>query len=80
MSPFCPRLKKKLWSITRSIFLLVGTPSAPRPELASRGAEHSLLWRMSFYIFDILFVSPNMLCVMIFMASLFWLAVGPWSL
>ena len=28
------------------------------PELASRRAEHSLLWWMSFYIFDILFLSP----------------------
>ena len=31
-----------------------------RPEVASRWAEHSLLWRMSLYIFDILHFSPNM--------------------
>ena len=43
--------------------LLVGTP-----ELPSRRVEHSLLWRMPLYIFDILFLSPYM-CVIIFMAS-----------
>ena len=48
---FRPRLKKKLVSISRSIFLLVGTPSAHGSELASRGAEHSLLLRMSFVNF-----------------------------
>ena len=36
--------------------LLVGTPSVFGPKLASRRAEHSLLWRTSLYIFfDILF-------------------------
>ena len=38
--------------------LLVGTTSALGPELAFRCAEHSLLWRMSLYVFDILFYSP----------------------
>ena len=33
---------------------------SPLPELASRWVEYSLLWRMSLYIFDILFLSPWM--------------------
>ena len=39
----------------RPLWLLVGTPLVLGPELASRRAEHSLLWRMSLYIFDKLF-------------------------
>ena len=50
----------------RPLWLLVGTPSVLGPELASGWADHSLLWWMSLYIFDILFLSPNM-CV-----SWFW--------
>ena len=33
----------------RPLWLLVGTPLVIGPELASRGAEHSLFWRMSLY-------------------------------
>ena len=39
----------------RLLWLLVGTPSALGLNLASRWAEHSLLGRLSVYIFDILF-------------------------
>ena len=49
------------------------------PELASRRAEHSLLWRMSLYIFDILFYHLTCLCNN-FMASSLCLAVGPRAL
>ena len=42
------------------LWLLVGTFLVIGPELASRRAEHSLLWCMSLYIFDILFLSPYM--------------------
>ena len=42
----------------RPLWLLVGTLLALGPELASRRTEHSLLWWMSLYIFDILFLSP----------------------
>ena len=42
------------------LWLLVGTLLVLGPELASRRAEHSLLWRMPLYIFDILFLSPYM--------------------
>ena len=41
-------------------WLLVGAPLVFEPELASRRAEHSLLLRMSWNIFDILFLSPYM--------------------
>ena len=44
----------------RPLWLLVGTPLVLGPEHASRRAEHSLLRRMSLYIFDILFLSPYM--------------------
>ena len=47
----------------RPLWLLVGTPLVLGPELASRRGEHSLLWRMYIlylYIFDMLFLSPNM--------------------
>ena len=38
----------------RPLWLLIGTPSAIRPELASRRAEHSLPYSdFSIYIFDI---------------------------
>ena len=63
----------------RPLWLLVGTTSVLGPELASRQAEHSLLWRMSLHIFDILFFLILHVCVMIFMASLVWLAIGPRS-
>ena len=45
----------------RPLWLLYGTPLnlVLGPELASRRAEHNLLWQMSLYIFDILFLSPN---------------------
>ena len=46
--------------IPRPLWLLFGTPSVHGPELASKRVEHSLLWRMSSYIFDILFLSPYM--------------------
>ena len=39
----------------RPLWLLFGTPSVLRPELAFRRAEHSLLWWMSSFIFDIHF-------------------------
>ena len=39
----------------RPLWLLVGNPLFLGPELASRRAEHRLLWRMSLYIFDLLF-------------------------
>ena len=42
------------------LLLWVGTPSVLGPKLASRRVEHSLIWRMSLYIFDILFLSPYM--------------------
>ena len=61
-------------------WLLVGTPLALGPELASRLADQSLLWRMSLFIFDILFFITLDVWVMIFMASPLWLALGPWSL
>ena len=44
----------------RPFWLLVGTPLVLGPELASRRGEHILLWRMSLYIFDILFLSSYM--------------------
>ena len=44
----------------RPLWLLIGTPLVLGPEIASRRAEHSLLWRMSLYISDILFLSPYM--------------------
>ena len=37
----------------RPLWLLVGTPLVLGPELASKRAEHTLLWWMSLYIFDI---------------------------
>ena len=43
----------------RPLWLLVGTPSAIRPELASRRAEHSLSYSVvTIYIFDISYVLP----------------------
>ena len=44
----------------RPLSLLVGTPLILGPALASRRVDHSLLWRTSLYIFDILFLSPYM--------------------
>ena len=43
-----------------SVVDLVGIPSVLGPGLATRRAEQSLLWRMSLYIFDILFLLPYM--------------------
>ena len=44
----------------RPLWLLVETPLVLGLDIASRRAEHILLWRMSLYIFDILFLSPYM--------------------
>ena len=55
--------------------LLVGTPSVLWPELGSRRAEHSLLWLMPLYIFDILFYHLTGLCNNCYGLS----AVGCWS-
>ena len=63
---------------SRPLWLLVATPSVLGPELASRRAKYSILWRMSLYIFDVLFYNLTCFCN-IFMASPLWLAVGPWS-
>ena len=46
----------------RPLWLLVETPPVVGPELASRRAEHSLLWRMPLYIFDILSYHLTCLC------------------
>ena len=53
------------------LFLFLGL------ELASKWAEHSVLWRMPLYIFDILFLSSYILTIVIFY-SLSAL-VGCWS-
>ena len=45
----------------RTLWLIVGTPLVLGPDLDSRRAEHGLLWRMSLYIFDILFLLYNYL-------------------
>ena len=45
-------------------------------ELASRQVEHSLLWSISLYIFDILFLSPYMLCNNVYVLPA---SVGCWS-
>ena len=60
-----------------SDWLLVGTPSAIRPELGSKWAEHSLPIRMSLYIFLIykIFITYAV-CVSIFMTSLLGVDVG----
>ena len=47
----------------RPLRLLVVTSLVLGPELTSTWVEHSLLWRMSLYIFDIQFLSPYM-CVL----------------
>ena len=63
------------------LWLLVRIPSVLGPELASRWAEYSLLWRMSLlYIFDILFFYHLKCLCNNFMASPLWFAVGPRSL
>ena len=43
--------QRRQGSDLRPLWLLVGTPSAIRPQLASRQAEHSLPIRMPLYIF-----------------------------
>ena len=68
----------RLWP--RPLWLFVGIPTALAPELASRWAEHRLLWWMSLYIFLMsVFITLNV-CVIIIMVSLLLLAVVPWSL
>ena len=62
----------------RPLWLLVGTPLVLGPELASIRAEHSLLWRMSFYIFLIYcFYHLTCLCNNFYGLSAF---VGCWFL
>ena len=46
----------------RPLWLLVGTPLVLWRELASKRVQHSLLYRMSLYIFDILFFHLTCLC------------------
>ena len=58
----------------RPLWLLVGIPLVLVPELASRRTDHSLIWWMSFFLFCL--YHPYMICVIIFMASPLWLAVG----
>ena len=60
----------------RLIWLLVGTPLVLGPELAYGRAEHCLLWRMSLYIFDILFYHLTCLCNTFYDLSAL---VGCWS-
>ena len=63
-------------SLSSSLWLWVGTLLVLGPELASRRADHSLLWRMSLYIFDILFLYTLHVCVIIFWPLSFsWLLV-----
>ena len=59
----------------RPLWLLVWTPLVLGPELASRRAEHSLLWRMPLYIFLIYVFITVHVCVIIFMAAPSWLLV-----
>ena len=62
----------------RPLWLLVGTPSAIRPELASRRAEHSLPYSyvtIRIYFCCIIFIIYA-LRVSIFMSSLLGVAVG----
>ena len=63
----------------RSLLLFVRTPPALVSELASRCAEHRLLWQMGLYMFDILFYQLRSLYEY-FMTSSLWLASGPRSL
>ena len=58
------------------LWLLVGTPSLLGPELASRRAEHSLIWRMSYIFWYTVFYHLTYPCNN-FMVSPLWLAVGP---
>ena len=61
----------------RPLWLLVGTPLVLGPELASRRAEHILLWRSFFYIF-LIYCFYNLTCLCNnFMASPLKLAGGP---
>ena len=62
---------------SRPLWLLFGIPSALGPELASRMAEYSLFWRMSFIYFDILFSTWDV-CVSNYFYSLSAL-IGCWS-
>ena len=63
----------------RPLWLLCGTPSVLGLDLASRRAEHSLLWQMFLYILIYCFHHLKCLCI-VFMASPLWLAVDPRSL
>ena len=56
--------------------LIVCTPLALGSELASKRAEHSLLWWMSLYIFDIMFYHLTCLCNNFYVISAL---VGCWS-
>ena len=58
---------------TRPLWLLVGAPSVLEPELASRLEEHSLLWWMPLYNFDILFL--HVCVVILWPLRLAWLSV-----
>ena len=59
----------------RPLWLLVGTPLVLRPKVASRRSEHSLLWRISLYLWYTVFITLHN-CIS-FMASPLWLAVCP---
>ena len=59
----------------RPIWLLVGTPSAIRPELASRRAKQSLPYSMSLYFWYIILITYAVR-VSIFMTSSLGVAVG----
>ena len=60
----------------RPLWLLVGTPWILGPELFSRRAEHSLLWRMSLYILIYCFYHLTCLCNNLYGLSAL---VGCWS-
>ena len=59
-----------------SPLILVETPLILEPELASRRAEHSLLWRMSLYILIYCFYHLTCLCNNFYGLSAL---VGSWS-
>ena len=64
----CPNLLRHCPD-PRPLWLLVWTPLVLGPELTSRRAEHSLLWRVSLYIFNFPSFITLHVCVIIFMAS-----------
>ena len=63
----------------RSLLLLVGTPLVLGPAFASRRAEHRLLLWISLCLWYTVFITLHV-CVIIFMASPLYFAVGPRSL